>query len=103
MPKKTGKKKYTAKQMKIARVALPRDKITRADFAKLRGRKKTWLNFVQKVKLLLNESLKYTPLHTLICMRVVYVQVESNLKKQVRKNNVQRFTIMGTSQLGRHC
>ena len=41
MPKKKGKKKYTAKQMKIARVAFPRDKITRADFVKLRqGRKR---------------------------------------------------------------
>ena len=26
MPKKKGKKKYTAKQMKIARVAFPRDR-----------------------------------------------------------------------------
>ncbi len=40
MPKKKGKKKYTAKQMNIARVAFPRDKITRADFAKLRKKKK---------------------------------------------------------------
>ena len=38
-----GKKKYSAGQMKIARVAPPRDKITGADFAKLRknGKKKT--------------------------------------------------------------
>ena len=35
MPGK-GKKKYTKKQMKIARVAEPRDRITGADFAKLR-------------------------------------------------------------------
>jgi len=42
MPKPAGKKKYSAKQMKIARVAPPRDKITGADFAKLRnGKKKT--------------------------------------------------------------
>ena len=43
MPKPSGKKKYSAKQMKIARVAPPRDKITGADFAKLRknGKKKT--------------------------------------------------------------
>ena len=41
MPKKNGKKKYTAKQMKIARVAEPRDRITGADFRKLRrGRKR---------------------------------------------------------------
>ena len=41
MPKKRGRKKYTAKQMKIARVAIPRDRITAADFAKLRqGRKR---------------------------------------------------------------
>lgn len=41
MPKKKGKKKYTAKQMKIARVAEPRDRITGADFRKLRrGRKR---------------------------------------------------------------
>ena len=40
MPKKKGKKKYTAKQMKIARVAEPRNKITRADFVKLKQGKK---------------------------------------------------------------
>tara|TARA_R110002020_G_scaffold132220_3_gene295349 strand:+ start:550 stop:669 length:120 start_codon:yes stop_codon:yes gene_type:complete len=39
MPKKKGKKKYTAKQMKIARVAEPRDRITGADFKKLRRKK----------------------------------------------------------------
>ena len=33
-------KKYTAKQMKIARVASPRNKITGADFKKLRAGKK---------------------------------------------------------------
>ena len=39
MPK--GKnKKYSKKQMKIARVAPPRDKITGADFAVLRKNKK---------------------------------------------------------------
>lgn len=39
MPK--GKKnKYSKKQMKIARVAPPRNKITGADFAKLRGKKR---------------------------------------------------------------
>ena len=42
MPKPAGKKKCSAGQMKIARVAPPRDKITGADFAKLRknGKKK---------------------------------------------------------------
>tara|TARA_Y100001951_G_scaffold52102_1_gene41223 strand:+ start:1241 stop:1372 length:132 start_codon:yes stop_codon:yes gene_type:complete len=35
-----AKKKYSKKQMKIARVAEPRDKITGADFAKLRKNKK---------------------------------------------------------------
>jgi len=39
MPKKKGKKKYTAKQMKIARVAEPRDRITRADFKKLKRKR----------------------------------------------------------------
>ena len=40
MPK--GKnKKYSKKQMKIARVAEPRDRITGADFRKLRMSKKT--------------------------------------------------------------
>tara|TARA_R100000149_G_scaffold45373_1_gene18171 strand:+ start:135 stop:266 length:132 start_codon:yes stop_codon:yes gene_type:complete len=39
MPGK-GKKKYSKKQMKIARVAEPRDKITGADFKKLRQSKK---------------------------------------------------------------
>ena len=34
------KKKYSKKQMKIARVAEPRDRITGADFAKLRKSKK---------------------------------------------------------------
>tara|TARA_B100001939_G_scaffold319221_1_gene307224 strand:+ start:296 stop:424 length:129 start_codon:yes stop_codon:yes gene_type:complete len=39
MPK--GKnKKYSKKQMKIARIAAPFDKITSADFAKLRKNKK---------------------------------------------------------------
>ena len=38
MPKPAGKKKYSAGQMKIARVAPPRDKITGADFKKLRGK-----------------------------------------------------------------
>tara|TARA_R100001463_G_C3364347_1_gene203452 strand:- start:240 stop:374 length:135 start_codon:yes stop_codon:yes gene_type:complete len=41
MPKKKGRKKYTAKQMKIARVAEPRDRITGADFRKLKMSKKT--------------------------------------------------------------
>ena len=36
MPK--GKGGYSAGQKKIARVAPPRDKITGADFAKLRGK-----------------------------------------------------------------
>ena len=40
MPKKKGRKKYTVKHMKIARVAFPRDKITRADFEVLRRAKK---------------------------------------------------------------
>nr|BAR32189.1 hypothetical protein [uncultured Mediterranean phage uvMED] len=39
MPKKKGKKKYTAKQMKIARVAEPRDRITGADFKKLKRKR----------------------------------------------------------------
>ena len=39
MPK--GKnKKYSKKQMKIARVAPPRNKITGADFSKLRAKKR---------------------------------------------------------------
>ena len=38
--KKQGKKKYSKKQMKIARVAEPRDRITGADFAKLRKSRK---------------------------------------------------------------
>ena len=36
MPKPAGKKRYSAGQMRIARVAPPRDKITGADFKKLR-------------------------------------------------------------------
>ena len=39
MPGK-GKKKYSKKQMKIARVAEPRDRITGADFRKLRQGKR---------------------------------------------------------------
>ena len=39
MPGK-GRKKYSKKQMKIARVAPPFDKITGADFAKLKKKKK---------------------------------------------------------------
>jgi len=33
-------KKYSPKQQKIARVAAPRNKITGADFAKLKGKKR---------------------------------------------------------------
>tara|TARA_R100001163_G_C5057008_1_gene193521 strand:- start:993 stop:1118 length:126 start_codon:yes stop_codon:yes gene_type:complete len=40
MPKPKGKKKYSKAQMKIARVAPPRNKITGADFKKLRKKKK---------------------------------------------------------------
>ena len=40
MPKGAGKR-YSGGQMKIARVAPPRDKITGADFAKLRGKNGT--------------------------------------------------------------
>jgi len=40
MPK--GKKGYSAKQKKIARVAPPYDKLTGADFKKLRKKKKLW-------------------------------------------------------------
>ena len=36
MPEPKGKKKYSKAQMKIARVAEPRDKITAADFKALR-------------------------------------------------------------------
>ena len=39
MPGK-GKKKYSKKQMKLAHVAEPRDRITGADFKKLRQSKK---------------------------------------------------------------
>ena len=39
MPGK-GRKKYSKKQMKIARVAPPRNKITGADFKALRKKKK---------------------------------------------------------------
>lgn len=39
MPGK-GKKKYSKKQMKIARVAEPRDRITGADFRKLKQSKR---------------------------------------------------------------
>ena len=41
MPGK-GKKKYTAKQMKIARIAVPRNAITAADFRALRKGKKRY-------------------------------------------------------------
>ena len=78
MPGK-GKKKYSKKQMKIARVAEPRDRITGADFRKkikIKVREKKWLNFVQKVKLLLNESLKYIHQRMQICTLLVYVVVE---------------------------
>ena len=40
MPKPKGKKKYSKAQMMIARVAPPRNKITGADFKKLRRKKK---------------------------------------------------------------
>lgn len=37
MPKPKGKKQYSDKQMKIARVAEPRNKITGADFKAMQG------------------------------------------------------------------
>ena len=40
MPKPKGKKKYSKAQMKIARVAPPRDKITGADFKALKKKRK---------------------------------------------------------------
>jgi hypothetical protein len=40
MPKPKGKKKYSAAQMKIARIAEPRNVITSADFKALRKKKK---------------------------------------------------------------
>lgn len=40
MPKPRGKKKYSAAQMKIARIAKPRNVITSADFKALRKKKK---------------------------------------------------------------
>ena len=47
MPK--GKnKKYSKKQMKIARMAAPFDKITGADFAKLRKRKRKKYDEISK-------------------------------------------------------
>jgi hypothetical protein len=39
MPYPKGKKSYSPKQKKLARVAPPRDKITAADLKKLRKRK----------------------------------------------------------------
>jgi len=39
MPKPSGSKKYSPKQMKIARVAKPRNKITGADFKAMRKKK----------------------------------------------------------------
>ena len=40
MPKPKGKKKYSKGQMRIARVAPPRDKITGADFKALKKKMK---------------------------------------------------------------
>jgi len=40
MPKAKGKKKYSKAQIKIARVAKPRNKITGADFKKLKRKKR---------------------------------------------------------------
>lgn len=39
MPKPKGKKKYSAAQMKIARIAEPRNVITGADFKALKKRR----------------------------------------------------------------
>jgi len=41
---------YSSKQKKIARVAAPRNKITGADFAKLRGKKKPTNGAAKKKK-----------------------------------------------------
>ncbi len=40
MPKPKGRKSYSAKQKRLARVAPPRDKITDADIRKVRKRRK---------------------------------------------------------------
>ncbi len=40
MPKPKGKKSYSAKQKRLARIAPPRDKITAADLRKARKRRK---------------------------------------------------------------
>ena len=40
MPKPKGKKKYSAAQMKIARIAEPRNVITGADFKALKKKKR---------------------------------------------------------------
>lgn len=40
MPKPKGRKSYSAKQKRLARVAPPRDKITAADLRKVRRGKK---------------------------------------------------------------
>jgi hypothetical protein len=42
--------KYSPKQKKMARVAAPRDKITGADFAKMRGKKKPTMGGAKKKK-----------------------------------------------------
>ena len=86
MPKKKGKK-YTAKQMKIARVAFPRDKITRADFAKLRqGRKKKWLNYVLEVKRQRSVNLKFTrlPMPNMYAAGICSGRIKPKAKKRKR-------------------
>lgn len=42
--------KYSPKQKKLARVAAPRNKITGADFAKLKGKKKPSMGAAKKKK-----------------------------------------------------
>ena len=42
--------KYSSKQKKMAAVAAPRNKITGADFAKLRGKKKPAMGAAKKKK-----------------------------------------------------
>ena len=74
MPKKKVKKIY-CKQMKIARVAIPRDRIAAANFRVLRrGRKKTMAKLCARGKAVVNVSLVFPSAYA--NMYVMYVVVE---------------------------
>ena len=89
--------------MKIARVAIPRDRITAADFAKLRQGRKKMAKLCARGKAAAKRKFKVYPSAYANMYAAGVCSGRIKPKKEKRKDNVKRFTIMGQSQLGRYC